>query len=241
MVPCRFILVHPLRDVGAHLRWAVVAMVVAMHQAHRWWVLEQPRFWTYFQYRPQTSDFSIVYNLSLPAMWSGYVIVFRGCFRNRGCFRIAAVPMMASARQKPLVRPRHPTQTWHKTTQSTLWVRNFVDKYRHVPDQLEYSCRLKFRCTWVLEKFSTQCVYVYSCDSIKFSIRVLNLVPEHQVLDAIRSRYRAVLLPGWPNSRDNRIEDSSSARMPYSESCLFHFMKSRLFHFSRTMALRKIV
>ena len=100
MVPRRFI--HPLRDVGAHLRWAVVAKVVAMHQAHCWWELEQPRFWTYFHYRPQTSDFSIVYNLSLPAMWSGYVIVFRGCFRNRGCFRIAAVPMMASARQNHL-------------------------------------------------------------------------------------------------------------------------------------------
>ena len=170
MVPCRFI--HPLRDVGAHLRWAVVAMVVAMHQAHRWWELEQPRFWTYFHYRPQTSDFSIVYNLSLPAMWSGYVIVFRGCFRNRGCFRIAAVlrttvPVpkwfVKQARfwnrgcsndgispTKPLVLPRHPTQTWHRTTQSTLWVRNFVDTYRHVPAQLEDSCRLKFRCTWVL-------------------------------------------------------------------------------------------
>ena len=164
MVPCRFI--HPLRDVGAHLGWAMVAMVVAMHQTHRWWELEQPRFWTYFQYRPQTSDFSIVYNLSLPAMWSGYVIVFRGCFRNRGCFRIAAVlrttvPVpkwfVKQARfwnrgcsndgispTKPLVRPRHPTQTWHRTTQSTLWVRNFVDKYRHLPAQLEDSCRLAF-------------------------------------------------------------------------------------------------
>ena len=137
MVPCRFILVHPLRDVGAHLRWAVVAMVVAMHQAHCWWELGQPRFWTYFQYRPQTSDFSIVYNLSLPAMWSGYVIVFRGCFRNRGCFRIAAVLRTTVPVPKwfvkqprfwnrgcsndgirptnPCVWPRHSTQTWHQT------------------------------------------------------------------------------------------------------------------------------
>ena len=90
-----------------------------------------------FQYRSQTSDFSIVYNLSLPAMWSGYVIVFRGCFRNRGCFRIAAVlrttvpvPKWFVKQPrfwnrgcsndgirptKPFVRPRHSTQTWHQT------------------------------------------------------------------------------------------------------------------------------
>jgi hypothetical protein len=134
--------------------------------------IETPAILDIFQYRPQTSDFSIVYNLSLPAMWSGYVIVFRGCFRNRGCFRIAAVlrttvpvpkwfvkqPRFWNrgcsndgiSPTKPLVRPRHSMQTWHRTTQSTLWVRNFVDKYRHVPAQLEDSCRLKFRCTWVL-------------------------------------------------------------------------------------------
>ena len=72
--------------------WGGYSLYVYHYQGHASFVRnETAAILDIFQYRSQTSDFSIVYNLSLPAMWSGYVIVFRACCRNRGCFRIAAV------------------------------------------------------------------------------------------------------------------------------------------------------
>jgi hypothetical protein len=84
-----------------------------------------------FQYRPQTSDFSIVYSLSLPAMWSGYVIVFRGCFRNRGCFTIATVLRTAGTVLRSIGTEAYPDM--HESSITTYSVSAASRGRRHVP------------------------------------------------------------------------------------------------------------